>query len=153
MANQLYNNISFESGPLTVEKLNDLVENMDFLHERMTMGYYFVNGHQKENGLIIQGQVTGVDKTASSAVRYADMFWAHPFTPGCKPVITSAQYSTQMTQYFWGLRAVNGQLEPDNRGFRLEVGLPKGDGGLFSGGGQKWADKAETVWSFIGLGY
>lgn len=152
MASQLYQRVSFESGPLTVEKLNDLVENMDFLYDRMCAGYYFVDGHQKENGLIIQGQVAGVDKTASSAVRYADVFWAKPFTTGCKPIITSSQYSTQMAQYFWMLRAINGQLNPDNRGFRLEVGVPKGDGGLLSGKA-KWADKAQTIWSFIGMGY
>lgn len=152
MASQNYNRISFSAGPLTVEKLNDIVENMDYLYERMCMGHYFVSGHQKENGLVIQGQITGVDRTASSAVRYTDMFWAKPFTTGCSPIITGAQYSTEMAQYFWMVRATNGLLYPDNRGFRLEVGLPKGDGGLLSSR-SKWADKAETIWSFIGMGY
>lgn len=157
MASQQYQRVSFESGPLTVEKLNDLVENMDFLYDRMCAGYYFVNGHQKENGLVIQGQVAGVDKTASSAIRYADIFWAKPFTTGCKPIITSSQYASEFSRNFWVLRAINGQLEPDNRGFRLEVGLPPNDDGILFGlAGARhhsWSDSTRVLWSFIGLGY
>lgn len=55
-----YERISFGAGALTAQQLNKLVSNMDFLHDRMIEGHYFVNEHQKENGLRINSAITGV---------------------------------------------------------------------------------------------
>lgn len=145
-----YERISFGAGALTAQQLNKLVSNMDFLHDRMIEGHYFVNEHQKENGLRINSAITGVAKPLNDKVRYADIFWPRPFLTGCKPVITTGHYFTKMMPVTIGLHAVNGELWPDNRGVRVEVGLQT-DTGLFATS-PKWGNEP-TVFSLIALGW
>lgn len=140
-----YRRLSWGSGPITAEKLNAMVENSDFLYERMMRGHWTMWGVTKETNLRIQGIVMSVPDQINNVSRFVNAYWPKPFTPGCSPIISTGLYYTDKIGVFTGIRNISGGPFPDNAGFRLEMfGHDFGYGSELAG--EKWVP-------CLGLGY
>lgn len=143
MAN--YRRLSWGAGPITSEKLNAMVENTDFLYERMMRGNWTMFGIQKETNLRMQGIVMMVPEQINNVSRFVNAYWPKPFQPGCSPIIVHGHYFTEKIIVSVGIRNINGGVFPDHAGFRMEAYA--GDAGY----GSEWAG---THWfPVLGFGW
>ena len=145
LANSNYTRIRFGSGPLTAEKLNRMVDNMDYLYERMARGGYYVNGFNKDTSVRIQGFVAYATTNINNVSRWNNVYFTRPFTTGCIPVITNGHYYTEALIHSIGFKGLNGGVWPTNMGFRLEVFAPTTEYG------DEW--RGEHIYPIIALGY
>lgn len=120
MANN-YTRVTWGNGPVTAEQLNKMVENTDYLYERMMRGTFLVSGIFKDANLRIQGVVTSVTNNINGVSMYSNVYWPKPFSPGCDPVCAVSHYFTEAIIHSVGLRNMNGGLRPTNQGFRIET--------------------------------
>lgn len=141
----VYRRLSWGSGPVTAEKLNQMVENSDFLYEKMMRGHFAHLGLMKDTNLRIQGMDVIVPQQINNVSRFANAYWPKPFSPGCKPIITNGHYFTEKVIHSVGIRNISGGLFPDNAGFRMEVYA--GDAGY----GSEWA--GDHWYPVIALGW
>jgi hypothetical protein len=140
-----FTRITFGAGPLSAEKLNGLVDNTNFLYDKMVRGGYYVNGFNKETSVRIQGMLVSINNNINNVSRFSNVYWPKPFTAGCIPVITYSHYFTEAIIHNVGIRGIGGGIFPDNVGFRMEVFAPKTEYG------DEWRG---THWyPVIGLGY
>lgn len=128
-----YRRISWGSGVITAEKLNTMVENSDYLYERMLRGNYDHMFLQKDSNLKINAMTCGFPNHINNVSRYMHAYWAKPFAPGCSPIIATSHYFTEKIIVSVGIRNINGGPFPDNAGFRVEAYA--GDEGY----GSEWA--------------
>lgn len=104
------------SEPVSNNKLNDMINNMDYLYEKMITGYYNMFGVTRETGLSIR---VGAAKLPYSEANYLGVshYFAKPFLPGTRPIIVSG-FSTDMRwRIFMALRGFDGRAVPDHTGF------------------------------------
>jgi hypothetical protein len=129
----IYRRINWGAGPVTAEKLNAMVENIDYVNERMLTGHWETFGMQKETNLRVQGMRVWPQQQINNVSRFANAYWPKPFSPGCSPIIVAGHYYTEKVIHSIGIKNINGSEFADNAGFRLEVYA--GD----SGYGSEWA--------------
>ena len=145
MASANYTRMSFGSGPLASDKMNRLVDNVDYLYDRMMRGGYYVHSFNKETSLRVQGMLVSINNNINNVSRFSNVYWPKPFTAGCIPVITYSHYFTEAIIHNVGIKNINGGIFPDNVGFRMEVFAPKTEYG------DEWRG---THWfPVIGLGF
>lgn len=130
---------------MDVDKLNRLVDNVDYLFDKMVRGGYYVNGFNKDTSVRVQGFLAQIQTNINQVSRFSNCYWPKPFTAGCIPVISFSHYFTEAIIHSVGFRGINGGVFPDNIGFRMEVYAPKTEHG------DEWRG---THWYAItGLGY
>lgn len=122
-----------------------MVENTDFLYERMLRGHFNHLGLLKDTNLRVQGMVVGFPNQINNVSRFIHAYWAKPFSPGCSPIMAASHYFTEKIVVSYGIRNISGSPFPDNAGFRVEMFA--GDVGY----GSEWA--GDHWVSVIGLGW
>lgn len=140
-----YRRLSWGSGPVTAEALNQMVENSDFLYERMMRGHYDHMGLQKETGIRVNALTMGFTTQINNVSRFSNAYWAKPFSPGCSPIIAASHYFSEKIVVSFGIRNIGGGPFPDNAGFRIEMFA--GDVGY----GSEWA--GEHWLALVGVGW
>lgn len=145
MANAVYKRLSFGAGPLTAEKLNSLVNNTDYLYDRMMRGYVSVNGINRDTNVRLQGFMCQITNNINNVSRFSNVYWPKPFAAGCIPIITYGHYFTEAIIHNVGFKHINGSIFPDNTGFRIEVFAPKTEYG------DEW--RGNHWFSVMGLGW
>ena len=119
MAN--YTRIKWGNGPVTAEKLNQMVANTDYLYDRMMRGTYQVGGIFKDANLVVQGVICSVTNNINGLSMFSNVYWPKPFSPGCDPVCGVSHYFTEAIIHNIGLRGMEGGVRPTNMGFRIET--------------------------------
>lgn len=110
-----------------------MVENSDYVYEKMVQGNWDVFGMQKTTNLRVQGMITWPVTQINNVSRFCNAYWPKPFSPGCTPIIIPGHYYTEKVIHSIGIKNINGTEFPDNAGFRIEVYA--GDNGF----GPEWA--------------
>ena len=140
-----FTRITFGAGPLSAEKLNGLVDNTNYLYDKMVRGGYYVNGFNKETSVRMQCMLVSINNNINNVSRFSNVYWPKPFTSGCIPAITYSHYFTEAIIHSVGIKGIGGGIFPDNVGFRMEVFAPKTEYG------DEWRG---THWyPVIGMGY
>lgn len=145
LANSNYTRIRFGSGPLSAEKLNRMVDNMDHMYDKMVRGGYYVNGFNKDTSVRIQGFTATPITTINNVSRFSNIYFPVPFTSGCIPVITYGHYFTEAIIHSVGFKGIEGGIWPGNSGFRMEVYATTTEHG------DEW--RGSHTYSILALGY
>lgn len=140
-----YKRISWGNGPVTADKLNAMVQNTDYLYERMMRGHVEVSGLVVDKNVRIQGILVAIQNNINGVSRFSNVYWPKPFTPGCIPIITYGHYFTEAIIHSVGFKNINGTMFPSSTGFRMEVFAPTSEyGDEFRG---------QHLYSCMGLGF
>lgn len=120
--------MSWGKEPITAQKLNDMVDNMDYLYEKMLTGYYDINGLTRDSGLTIRighVKVPQTENTANDVVH----FFSRPFMPGTRPVVLISLASEYFNRIFIAMRGLDGRATADHRGFVATFSQDRTPGG------------------------
>lgn len=134
MSTNIYKRLSWgPSETLSTDKLNDMVGNSDYLFNTSINGYYNVLGVTRDSGLSIR---CGYIKAPNTANNYQalGLYYNRPFLPGVRPVVVIGLALTSRADIDWGVKGLDGQAIPDNRGFTLHLWHSDGSvGDVFTG--------------------
>ncbi len=104
------------SEPVTNDKLNDMINNMDYLYENMITGYYNMFGIARNTGLSIRAGAAKTQFTEDTN-QFISHYFARPFLPGSRPIIVNG-FNADAHWRVWGAnRGLDGRAIPDHRGF------------------------------------
>ena len=106
---------------VTSEKLNQMVNNSQYLFEQMPKTYYNTYGIKKTSGLKI---LAGIISIAPSNALWTSgrVEFGSYFTPGCKPVVVTGHQPTAAKWRYHTIVKGIGTYYPDHRGIELHVG-------------------------------
>lgn len=135
----IYKRINWGAGaePVSNEKLNDMINNMDYLYENMITGYYNMFGLARNTGLSIRA---GAAKTVFTEIDWQNVahYFARPFLPGTRPIIVSGFNSDIYWRVWQSHRGLDGRSFPDHRGFIAGFNQLRYTGGPSEYGGEQW---------------
>lgn len=101
-------------------KLNNMVENDNYLFEKSITGYYNALGIIRDTGLSFRtGWINGL-ATENMGVTIAN-YYTKPFLPGARPVIVLGIAADVYYDIFYAVTGLDGRVVPDHRGFNLRA--------------------------------
>lgn len=118
MTSDMYERVSFGSGPIETDLLNKLSANQDYLYEHMLTGYLNILGVTRETGLTFRVGHTKL-LNQSDNLQVHNVYFNRPFLPGTRPAVflTLSADRSGIIDYF--VRGLDGRAIPDHRGFHL----------------------------------
>lgn len=109
-------------------KLNDMVQNDDWLFQNMIRGYYNVYGVARDSGLEIRaGYVKGYMTEDTSF--FVEHYFPRPFVPGSRPVVVNGVASGSAQRFIVGIKGLDNRGIPDHRGFLAHFSQFRDPGG------------------------
>lgn len=135
----IFKRLSWGSEPITTNKLQEMVNNDDWLRDNAIFGYYNVLGIARESGLSIRtGYVKSINTNNQSL--YLSVYFNRPFLPGTRPVVVTSFATGHYHNITFGIKGLDGRGIPDHRGF-VAIGSQgvlreKGQASKFSGNDQ-----------------
>lgn len=116
-----YKPVYWGEEPTTSAKLNQMVNNTQWVYENMPRIQYSAYGVKKSNSVkMIAGTV--VVPANGALWSSADVSFGNYFTPGCKPVVVTARQPTNGKWRFHHLVRGFSDNTPDHRGVRMAIG-------------------------------
>lgn len=99
-------------------KLNNMVQNDDYLHEHMITGVYETSGFLRETGLQCRAGRIRIPNTpaAGNFIRFT---YPKPFAPGVKPIVTVTTSTATHWAWFSAIRNLDGSAMPGHDGFEV----------------------------------
>lgn len=113
-----FTRINWGDEPITSDKLNDMVENDNYLFENTLSGFYDALGIIRDSGLTYRCGYINSIKTESLKQTIA-FYYSKPFMPGARPVIITGEASSGLMAIFHAVRGLDNRAVPDHRGFNM----------------------------------
>lgn len=108
---------SFVEGPFTLEDLNQLASNQNWLFENLPKVEYRA-GVSRNKGLKLLGGKTAFTATTTADFTNIDVSFGNYFSPGCSPAITATVHASRFARKYVSIRGIGvARTEPDHRGF------------------------------------
>lgn len=104
---------------ITVNDMNQLSHNQQFIFEQMPRANYRGFGVHRSEGIKLAAGLIAIGASkkpyASNDVRFGNFF-----APRCNPIVTTGIVASHQHRIFCTIQGL-GTLHPDNRGFRARV--------------------------------
>lgn len=133
-----YRPVSWNSEPVTQQRLQQMANNMQWLYENNAKVRYSATSITRDNGVKV---LVGKTAVPASATDYSDavVYFGSYFTAGCQPIVTSVYADTAYgLRKFIVNRGLGGPI--DHRGFIGHVSShePQGIANDIRGGWMHW---------------
>lgn len=120
MAATPYKPVSWGREPVLAPKMNILANNVQWVYENMPRFYYLYSGLKRTSGVKVMAGNLWMTANKKASMR-STVYFGSFFTAGCKPVIVTGVNATPQDRYMTAHRSVDGKLQPDHRGFQVNL--------------------------------
>jgi hypothetical protein len=120
MVSTNYDPVSWTSGPITTNALQQMANNDQWIYENMPRMVYYSPSINRSSGLKI---ASGRTTFGSSHLMYKDVtvYFGNFFTAGCKPVVVATVHSFGGQRQLATVRGLGNAHAIDNRGFISQI--------------------------------
>lgn len=106
--------------PITDEKLDNMVNNDNWLRDHQVRGRYSANGVRFDVGIRMASGLALIT-SSKSADRNKSVSFGNYFSEGCKPIVTTGIVSSSQRQIFASIDGPGSKPQPTRDGFQVHV--------------------------------
>lgn len=108
---------------ITDTKLNQMVNNDEYLHNKMMVGRYDANGVTIDSSVRIMTGLALIAAQSKAATASVTVDFSNFFTPGTKPIVTTGIYSQNQRYLMATVQGKGSDPQPDSTGFKVTAAV------------------------------